>query len=72
MNGWKGDVSKKPPKKCHEINKISTLTSPNNSLQNAMKVGVFFNIILNYLTLVLTKALSSIRGVLQAGPQFGD
>ena len=28
-------------KKCHEINKISTLKSPNYSLQNAMKVDFF-------------------------------
>ena len=28
-------------KKCHEINNVSTLTLPNNSLQNAMKVGIF-------------------------------
>ena len=41
MNRWKGDVSKKPPKKCHEIDKILILTSPNNSLQNAIKIGVF-------------------------------
>ena len=27
--------------KWHRINKISTLTSPNNSLQNAMKVEIF-------------------------------
>ena len=28
-------------KKRYKINKISTLTSSNNSLQNAIKVGVF-------------------------------
>ena len=31
----------KNPKKRHKINKISTLTSPNNSLQNAVKGGIF-------------------------------
>ena len=30
-----------------------TLTSPNNSLQNVTQVGIFFGVILNYLTLVL-------------------
>ena len=29
-------------KKCHEINKVSTLTSHKNSLQNTMKVEFFF------------------------------
>ena len=28
-------------KKRYKINKISTLTSPNNSLQNAIRVGIF-------------------------------
>ena len=28
-------------KRCHEINKISALTRPNNSLKKAMNVGVF-------------------------------
>ena len=37
-------------KKCQEINNIWTLALPNNTLQNAMKVG-FFNVILNILTL---------------------
>ena len=42
VNEWvEGRRIQKTTKKCHEINKISTLTSPNNSLQNAMKVGVF-------------------------------
>ena len=31
----------KIPKKRYKINKISTLTSPNNSLQNAIRVGIF-------------------------------
>ena len=42
-------------KKCHEINSISTLALPNNSLQNAMKVGDFSNEALNNLTLELTE-----------------
>ena len=75
VNEWVGEGRgghvQKSTKKCHEINKISTLTSPNNSLQNAMKVEIFFNVTLNYWTLVLTKALSSIQGLLQVGPQFG-
>ena len=33
----------KTTKICHEINEASTLTSPNNSLKNAIKVGIFFN-----------------------------
>ena len=39
---WAG-VSRiqKTNKKCHKINKILPLTWPNNSLQNAMKVGIF-------------------------------
>ena len=36
--------------KCHEIYKIKTLTSPNNSLQNASKVGIF---LLLFLTISL-------------------
>ena len=28
-------------KRCHEINKISALTRPNNNLKKAMNVGVF-------------------------------
>ena len=41
-------------KKCHEINMISALTRPNNSLKNATNVGVFLTVILNHLALVLT------------------
>ena len=36
-----GGQIQKSIKKCHEINKISTLTSPSNSLQNAMNFGIF-------------------------------
>ena len=46
--------NQKPTKKCHKINRISSLTRPNNSLKNATNVGVFFTLILNHLTLVLT------------------
>ena len=35
-----GRIQKKNPKQ-HKINKVSTLTLPNNSLQNVMKVGIF-------------------------------
>ena len=31
----------KTTKKCYKINKISILTLPNNSLQNAMRVRIF-------------------------------
>ena len=42
VNEWvKGRRTQQTTKKCHEINKISTLKSPSNSLQNAVKVGVF-------------------------------
>ena len=42
VNEWvEGRGIQKTTKKCHEINKISTLTSPNNSLQNAMKAEGF-------------------------------
>ena len=41
--------------KCDEINKISTLTSPNNSLQNTMNFEIFFTVIFNNLHLVLTR-----------------
>ena len=51
MGGW-GHIEK-TTKKYHKINIISTLTSPDNSLKNAMKVGSFFNVILNYLNLLL-------------------
>ena len=61
----------KPIKKCHEINIISALTQPNNSLKKAMKLGVF---LLSSLTLWLNcpketqglgeGALTPIRGVL--------
>ena len=38
MGGWGwGQIQIK----CHEINKISTLTPTNNSLQNAMNFGIF-------------------------------
>ena len=55
--GWGGSQAlknQKPTKKCHEINIISSLTRPNNSLKNATNVGVFLTVILNHLTLVLT------------------
>ena len=39
-------------KKCHQINKMPTLTSNQNSLKNAMNVG-FFTVILNHLALLL-------------------
>ena len=42
VNEWVGGRSiQKTTKKRYKINKISTLTSPNNSLQNAMKVEIF-------------------------------
>ena len=37
-----GAYQKKSINKCNEINKISTLTSHKNSLQNAIKIGVFY------------------------------
>ena len=41
-NEWAGGGHiQKTIKKCHEINKISTLTSPKNSSENAIKVGIF-------------------------------
>ena len=36
-----GGCIQKAMKKCHEINIISALTRPNNSLKNAMKLGFF-------------------------------
>ena len=42
VNEWVGGRRiQKTTKKRHKINKILTSTSPNNSLQNAMKVGTF-------------------------------
>ena len=42
VNEWVGGKRiQKTTKKGHKINKISTLTSPSNSLQNAMKSGYF-------------------------------
>ena len=60
--GWRGGgrggseavKNQKPTKKYHEINIISSLTRPNNSLKNATNLGVFLNVILNHLTLVMT------------------
>ena len=43
-DGWGGESGgciKKAMKKCDEFNKISTLTSNKNSLEKAMKLGVF-------------------------------
>ena len=40
-------------KRCHEINIISALTRPNNSLKKTMNVGVFFTVFLNHLALLL-------------------
>ena len=39
MGGW--EAHPKTTKKRHKINEISTLTLPNNSLQNAVKVEIF-------------------------------
>ena len=39
--GESGGCIKKAMKKCDEFNKISTLTSNKNSLEKAMKLGVF-------------------------------
>ena len=48
MGGWGwGQIQIK----CHEINKISTLTPTNNSLQNAMNFGIF--LLLSFLTVLL-------------------
>ena len=42
VNDWVGEGHiQKTTKKYREIKKISTLTSPKNSLKNAMKVGIF-------------------------------
>ena len=42
VNDWAGDgCIQKTTKKFHENNKITTLTSPKNSLKNPMKVGIF-------------------------------
>ena len=48
IKGWgaeggesSGGWIKKAMKKCDEFNKISTLTSNKNSLEKAMKLGVF-------------------------------
>ena len=38
--GGRGRIQK-TIKKCHEINKIATLTLPKNSFQNAIKTGIF-------------------------------
>ena len=38
--GW--ERIQKTIKKCHQINQISTLTLPNNSLLNAINVGIFY------------------------------
>ena len=41
VNDWAGErYIQKNTKKCHEIKKISTLTSPRNSLRNTMKVEI--------------------------------
>ena len=41
VNEWVGGrCIQKTTKKRHKINKILSLTSPNNSLQNVMKVGI--------------------------------
>ena len=41
-NEWEGGRRiRKTTKKCLELNKISNLTSPKNSLENAIKVGFF-------------------------------
>ena len=43
VDEWAGEGRiQKITKTCHKINKISTLTSHKNSLQNAMKVGIFY------------------------------
>ena len=42
--GWgrgRGGHIQKTIKKCHEIKKISTLTSPQNSSENAINVKIF-------------------------------
>ena len=42
VNEWMGGKRiQKITTKQHKINKIATLASPNNSLQNVMKVGIF-------------------------------
>ena len=42
VNDWAGEGHiQKTTKKYREIKKIPTLTSPKNSLKNAMKVGIF-------------------------------
>ena len=42
VSDWAGDgCIQKTTKKFHENSKISTLTSPKNSLKNAVKVGIF-------------------------------
>ena len=48
--GGSGGCIQKTIKKCHEFNKISTLTSNKNSLKKAMKLGFFS---LSYLTIWL-------------------
>ena len=41
-NDWaSGRCIQKTIKKCYEINKFLTLTSPKNTLQSAVKVGTF-------------------------------
>ena len=50
MNGRMEGIYEKLEKQCLEINKLSTLTSCKISLKNAIKVRVFFTVILNHLT----------------------
>ena len=41
-NEWAARIHiQRNTKKCHEINSIPTLKSPNNTLQMAMNVGIF-------------------------------
>ena len=50
-NVWAGGRwTQKTIKKCHEINKFSTLTSPKNTLQSVVKVGT---LLLSSLTICL-------------------
>ena len=48
-----GGQIQKSIKKCHEINKISTLTSP-NKFTKCYELRYFFTVIFNNLTLVVT------------------
>ena len=68
MNVREKSASKNIQKR-HKIDKISTFFIP--FFTKSYEGRDFLNIILNCLTLVLTKALRSIPGVLQVGPQFG-